>query len=247
MKTICPFCCDTMAVRSISSLIGKGFKFSGCKCTILANPGNNVGTNSMTRAIAIKCFFTGKIQFYQMASDLQAKPGAQWFIKNILFVSKTAADIRFNDMNLSPIHSKCLTDSPTNNMRNLCGRYDCKPSVFHFCCADKIFNMTVLDYGCIVPAFYLDKTVFFYRFFIIALIALCVLQNIIRIVLMDLRCPVLHSFLYIQDKWIFFIFNFDFSYSLRSRNIILSNNRCNIIAIKSNFIRQYQSVCHVLM
>ena len=75
---------------------------------------------------------------------------------NILLISETSADIRLNDTDLTPFNSECLTNNSTYDMRNLSRTYNLDAVSFHLSIADKVFNMTVLNSWCAVPAFYFD-------------------------------------------------------------------------------------------
>ena len=201
----------------------------------------------MTYTSRNKGLLSWYIKFNKMSMKLHGKPCTKWFIQNILLISETTADIRLNDTDLTPFNSECLTDNSTYDMRNLSRTYNLDAVSFHLSIADKVFNMTVLNSWCAVPAFYFDQSRFFDRFFIISFTDCCMLENIVRIFFMKLRSILFHSIQNIQNKWIFFIFYFDRTKCLCSGNLILCYNRSDIIPIKSDAVCKYKTIGNILV
>ena len=162
-------------------------------------------------------------------------------------VSETAADIRFYDTDSAPVDAQRLADDTADDMRDLSGGGDVDAIAFHFRIADKVLDMTMLDRRSVIPAFYFDQAGFFDRLFIVSLADRCVFQDVVRIFLVDLRRVVLHGFLHIHDKRVFFVFYFDGAESLCGSHFILGYNGGDIISVKTDFFGQDQSVGHVLV
>ena len=159
----------------------------------------------MPDAVTDEGLFTRNIKLDQTSSELDTYPGCQRFIENILFVSETASYIRLDDSELAPVHSCRLSQNTADDMRYL-SRCDHDRSVsLSVCIADKILYVTVLHRLCLIPALYLGKTRFFDRFLDTSHMDLCVGENVVRIILMQLRSSFLHGFLRVKDKRQFFI------------------------------------------
>ena len=238
---------DAVSVGRISALVGEDFSFSRGISPVRTNPGNNMGADRMAHAVADKCLLPRDIQLDQMAAGLYAQPRAQRLIQDILLVAEAAADIRFFNPDLPPVHSNGLTDDPSHNMRDLGRRNQMEPFSLHLRVADKVFYMTVLDSGSFIPALYLDESGLLNRILIIAPVYTGVPEYIIGVCLMQLRRPVLHGLLRIQHKGILLITDPDQANSLSSSHFIFRNHCCDVISVEAHCVRQDQAVSHILM
>ena len=107
--------------------------------------------------------------------------------------------------------------------------------------------MAMLYGRSLIPSVNYRKPLFFYSFRVVSLADTCMLQNIVRIIFVYLRCPVLYSLKHISNYRILLIFHLQRSDCLICSHFIFSYNRRNIIAVEFDFICKQKSVRHILM
>ena len=107
--------------------------------------------------------------------------------------------------------------------------------------------MAMLYGRSLIPSVNYRKSLFFYSLGVISLADTCMLQNIVGIIFVYLRCSVLYSFKHIRNYRILLIFYLQRSDCLICSHFIFSYNSRNIIAVEFDFICKQKSVRHILM
>ena len=203
--------------------------------------------DGMPHPVADERFFSRHVQLHKVPARLQAQPGAQRLIENILFVSESAADVRFDNPYIAPADAQCLPDDTADNMGNLRGGSYDDLVAFLLGITDEVLNMAVLDRRCFIPAFHLDQSRFLDRLLIVSLPDLGMLQDVVWEFLMQQRRTVLHGFLHIQHKRVFLILHLDQPQRLGSRNLIFRHHCRDVVSVEAHPLRQDQPVRHILM
>ena len=238
---------DAVAVGGVGALVGEGFQLAGGVGAVRPHPGYDMIPDRMARPVADEGFFPGNVQLDQMAAGLQAQPGAEGFVENVLLVAEAAADIGLDHPDFSPVHAQGLAHHPPDDVRDLGGGGHGDPAAFHFGKADEILNMAVLHHRRFVPAFHLRQAGFLNRLRKIAVADLRVLQDVVREVFVQLRRAVLHGLAHIQHEGILLVFHADQPQGLRRRHLVLRHDGRDIVAVKPHPVREDQPVRHVLV
>ena len=242
-----PFCHDAVAVGSICPLVGKGFQLPGRVGAVRPYPGNDMAADGMSHPVGYKGVLPGNIQLHQMSSHLHTEPCTERLIEDILLIAESAADIRLDNPDLPPADAQRLADHTADNMRDLSRGNHRNAFSLHLRIADEVLDMAVLHGRRLIPAFHPGQSLFLNRFLIIPLSDGRMLQNIVRVLLMDLGRSVLHGFLYIQNKRILFILHLDRADRLCGGHFILRHHRGDVVSIEADLFRQDQTVRHILM
>ena len=182
-----------------------------------------------------------------MPADLQAQPGAQRLIQDILLVTESTADIGLNHPDQTPVDAQRLADDPADDVRDLGGGGYRDPLSLFFGKADEVLNMAVLHHRRFIPAFHLDEARLLNRLFIVALADLCVFEDIVGELFMQQRRAVFHGFLHVQHEGIFLILHPDQAKRLRGSHLVLRHHRRDVVSVEAHAFRQDQAVCHVLV
>ena len=107
--------------------------------------------------------------------------------------------------------------------------------------------MAMLYSRSLIPSVNYRKPLFFYSFCVVSLADTCMLQNIVGIIFVYLRCSVLYRLKYICNYRILLIFHFQRSDCLICSHFIFSYDCGNIITVEFDFICKQKSVRHILM
>ena len=200
---------------------------------------------SVPHPVAVKGLFSGHIQPYRVSAALQAEPGAQRFVQDVLLVSEATADIGLDHPDLPAVQAQRLRYDPSHHVRNLRGGHQTNPLFPHLGKADEVFDVAVLHGLGFIPALHLDKPGLGGRRCIIPVPDLRMLQDIAWISAVQLRCAILHGLLHIHHEGVFLVPDFDQVQSPGRRQRVLGHHRPDVIPAKADHIRQDQPVLNI--
>ena len=235
-----------MSMGSIGSGVANYIQINEFQNAVIANASPSSNSLGMTGTGSDKTFFTFKLNFNRSSIHLGTQKSNHGLENHILFISKTATNVRLDNTYLRPWHIECLTNYSTADMRNLGGTDDNKMIIIihvGICCM--IFQMAMQNNGGVECAF----------------------NNKIRLFLGIADCSInlkggrfnyISTFMYGRStichcsfrSYAYRKFLILYSHSLcgfLSSQIITSNNNGYFIAMIANMIRQKQSVCDILM
>ena len=238
---------DAVAMGGVGSLVGKGLQLPGGKGSVRSDPGDDVIADRMAGPVADKGFLPGYIQFYQMSARLQAQPGTEGLIKDVLFVAETASNIGLDHPDPAPVNAQSLSHGTPDDMGDLRGCDHVDPASLHKGIADKVFYMAVLDNRGLIPALHLDQTRFLDRLLIVSQPGLRMFEDIVGILFMQQGSSVLHGLLHIQHKGVLFVLHPDQAQSLRGGDLVLRHDSSDIVSCETDPVCQDQAVRDVLM
>ena len=236
-----------VTVRGIGTLVGKGLKLPGNQRTIGPDPGDDMGADGVTDTVGDKGFLPGALQLYQPAAHHGGAPRAQGLIEGVLLVAEAAADVGLDDPHLAPGNSQGLAHHPADDVGNL-GRGDHHdPARLHVGKAAVVFNVAVLHGRRVVPALHLHKTRLLTGLGIVAPADIRMRQDILGILFMDLRSPLLHGLLDIQHERQFLILHLQCPDALHCRHLVFGNDHGHLVAVVTDMAVEKHPVRHILM
>ena len=238
---------DGMAVRGVGTLIRETLHLARGDRTVFAQPRDHVDADGVADAVGDEGLFAGAVELDGAAVDLLAAPGTQRLVQAILLVAEAAADVRLDDADVRPRAAQRLPDDAADDVRDLRGAGQDEAAVFAVAEAAVVFNVTVLHGGRIVPALDANQARLLNSLLIVARGGRGVLQNVVRIILVELRRAVLHRFLHVQHERQLLIFHLNGPHGLHRRDLVLRDDRADIIAVIAHVPVQQVPVGHVLM
>ena len=238
--------CNGMSMGCISSLVRICGHFFCQKMAFLIYTGFHIIFNRVTGSGIGKCLFPCQLNFHRSAAYLHGEKSIQRLIKHFLLISKSTTYIRLDHTYLSPWDSQCLSYYTTDNVGDLSRRYHNDPAFFHICIGNIILNMAMLDNGCLIASFQLNRCLF-HGLIHISDCETGTGQNIVFFINMNGMLTPSHGNPWTYHNRIFLIFHFDQLQRTGGSHFILCHNCCNIIAIITNSSSEQISICHVLM
>ncbi len=178
---------------------------------------------------------------------LRRTPGAQRLIERVLLIAEAAADVGLDDADIRPGTAQRLTDDTADDVRDLRGGDDDDAAVFLIGVAAVILDMAVLHGGRIVPALDLDESRLGDRLGVIALADVRVLEDIVRIRLVEQRRAVLHRLLHVQHEGQLLILDLQRAHALHRRDLVLRDDDGDVVAVIAHVAVQKVAVRNVLM
>ena len=109
-----------------------------------------------------------------------------------------------------------------------------------------VFDMGVLNRWRVVPALDLDQAGLLNGFLVISDGDATVSKHIVRPLLVEDWSALFFGFERIEDEGVFFVFNFDGSYSTVRRDIVPGDDHGNLVAIITDVLVKDLAVCDVL-
>ena len=182
-----------------------------------------------------------------MAAHLQAQPGAQRLVEYVLLVAEAAAHVGLDHPDPAPVHAQGLTHGAPHDVGDLGGGDDFDPVALRLGEADEVLDVAVLHHRRLVPALHLFEARLQYGLFVVALADLGVLEDVVRVCLVQLRRAGLHGLLHVQHEGVFLVLHADQLERLGGGDLVLRHDGGDVVPPEAHALRQHQPIRHVLV
>ena len=233
-------------VGSVGSLIGICLHILCQETPLFVHSGCKVVLDGVSRPGIAESFLSGKLKLHRTAAHLHGEKSVQGFVKHVLLVAESAADVGFDHAYSAPGDPQRLSDHPADNMRDLGGCDHHNPVFLHVGKRDGILQMAVLYHGCLVASLH-HRIRLFQALVHISDKKVRSVQHIILLVKMNGRMAPVHGFPGMDLHRIFFILHFDQLQGADRRSLVLRHNRRNIVAVIADAAGKDIPVRHILM
>ena len=238
---------DGVTVRGVSALVGEALDLAGDEGAVRPQPRDHVEADGMAHAVGHEGVLAGDVDLDETTAELHGKPRGERLIQRVLLIAEAAADVGLDDADPAPVDAEGLTDGAADDVRDLRGGNDDDLAGLLIGVGNVVFDVAVLHGRGVVPLVDADQPFLLDRLGVVAHAAGGVLQNVVGIFLVELRCAVLHGLLHVEDEGKRLIFDLDQRGSLRCGDLVLRDNSHNVIAVVADVAVEQTAVCNVLM
>ena len=144
-------------------------------------------------------------------------------------------------------YAQGLAHDAAHDVRYLRRGHDGDPAVLHVGPAVVVLEVAVLDGGGVIPALHLDEARLLNGLRVVPVADLGVGQDVIGVLLVELRGAGLHGLLHIQHKGILLVAHLPQPGGLSGSHLVLRHHRSHLIAVVAHMAVHQQPVCHVLV